>query len=230
VSDPGQNPYARPAATPVAPPPGEPTVSVAAYARVLRVAPAVAGIYAFWIGVVDSVRFGYGLRRFGGIEYVPRVIALSMTRSDGARASFVAACFTLVVVLHRASARNPAVSVRERSPHRVGAAVAAGMLPATLLGLLGGAVGLTVFYSQPFGAIASAFRTVVVALDIVHGLLEAALQVVLAMLFAFWPLRRIGLWRRGLPLKLLVTYFVVLAAGTATSVVGGLADVGTGLP
>lgn len=44
---------------------------------------AIVAVTSMFIGMVMCVQFAYGLKRFGGIEYIPRVIVLSFLRELG---------------------------------------------------------------------------------------------------------------------------------------------------
>lgn len=41
---------------------------------------AIVAVTSIFIGMVMTIQFAFGLRRFGGIEYIPRVVVLSFTR------------------------------------------------------------------------------------------------------------------------------------------------------
>jgi phospholipid/cholesterol/gamma-HCH transport system permease protein len=43
----------------------------------------IVAVTSIFIGMVMTIQFAYGLRRFGGIEYIPRVIVLSFLRELG---------------------------------------------------------------------------------------------------------------------------------------------------
>ena len=69
-------------------------------ARSMLVAGAVALIGLLTFGPVTIVQFAFGLQRFGGVEYVPRVVGLGVLRFDGASATAMATCFLLTGFLH----------------------------------------------------------------------------------------------------------------------------------
>jgi uncharacterized NAD(P)/FAD-binding protein YdhS len=50
-----------------------------------------------------TLQFSYGLRRFGGLEYVPRIIVLSAVRELGPQSALFVTCGAAVIVVHRAS-------------------------------------------------------------------------------------------------------------------------------
>jgi phospholipid/cholesterol/gamma-HCH transport system permease protein len=43
----------------------------------------IVAVTSIFIGMVMTIQFAYGLQRFGGVEYIPRVIALSFLRELG---------------------------------------------------------------------------------------------------------------------------------------------------
>ena len=43
----------------------------------------IVAVTSVFIGMVMTVQFAFGLRRFGGVEYIPRVIVLSFLRELG---------------------------------------------------------------------------------------------------------------------------------------------------
>src|SRR6476469_7514547 len=43
----------------------------------------IVAVTSIFIGMVMTIQFAWGLRRFGGIEYIPRVIVLSFVRELG---------------------------------------------------------------------------------------------------------------------------------------------------
>jgi phospholipid/cholesterol/gamma-HCH transport system permease protein len=44
---------------------------------------AIVAVTSIFIGMVMTIQFAWGLRRFGGLEYIPRVVALSFVRELG---------------------------------------------------------------------------------------------------------------------------------------------------
>src|SRR5260370_40354345 len=43
----------------------------------------IVAVTSIFIGMVMTIQFAFGLQRFGGIEYIPRVIVLSFLRELG---------------------------------------------------------------------------------------------------------------------------------------------------
>lgn len=78
------NPYTTPQA-PIAGPAGRDLEGSALRARFLRLALALGAAFGFVVGGVQTFQSAFGLERFGGLEYVPRVVALSLVRGAARR-------------------------------------------------------------------------------------------------------------------------------------------------
>jgi ABC-type transporter Mla maintaining outer membrane lipid asymmetry permease subunit MlaE len=118
--------------------------------NILRVSAVCVVVGSIGVGAGSVFQVGFGLRKFGGEEYIPAVFALSTVRVFGARIAFGALCI------------GAAVSVRE-SFARLGLwlalATPCATLVATALTLLSGCVAFGVGFAQagPFWSAAWAF-------------------------------------------------------------------------
>ncbi|HEY8089607.1 MAG TPA: hypothetical protein VIF09_17225 [Polyangiaceae bacterium] len=80
--------------------------------------------YGVVAGVATTVQLDFGLRRYGGLEYTPRVVGLSSVRGWGPWGAALVPAVTAVVVLHRAGKRSVSpVAIDPRLPLFAGAAV-----------------------------------------------------------------------------------------------------------
>lgn len=68
--------------------------------RCLRAFAAWAGVLAIISGATVTAQAGFGLEKFDGLEYVPRVSALSVVRELGPGAATAAVLFALVTWAH----------------------------------------------------------------------------------------------------------------------------------
>jgi hypothetical protein len=148
--------------------------------RVLAWSLVLGAAYGLVAGTATSVQSSFGLQRFGGAEYVPRVIGLSAVRGWGLWGAALVPALTAVVVLHRAGRRGAEVPVVDRHlPFFVGAAalllypivvttgcfaafLVGGMTRAFLPALTDGLRGEDFAY----GATASALHAVVLAMGV----------------------------------------------------------------
>lgn len=108
-----RDPYIAPSACSVVP--GTASLS---YAKVAGYALLVSLMASHFVGGLLAFQFAYGLRRFGGQEYVPRVILLSALRMVAASWAFGVTCLTAVILAHRAmrSTGSP-VAIDGRARH-----------------------------------------------------------------------------------------------------------------
>jgi hypothetical protein len=107
----GHNPYAPPSVGPAAR-----SGTVERFGpKVLTWSLVVGAPYGLVAGIATCNQASHGLQHFGGIGYVPRVLAISALRAWGVWGAALAPATTTVVVLHRAGARGgelPAVDHR----------------------------------------------------------------------------------------------------------------------
>ena len=68
--------------------------------RLLFMQGAIAVALSVLVGAATTVQFSFGLAKFGGLEYLPRVLVLSMSRVFGTGVSASASLFALLVWTH----------------------------------------------------------------------------------------------------------------------------------
>ena len=91
--------------------------------RVLAWSLVLGAAYGLVAGAASNLQFAFGLRAFGGAEYVPRVVGLSAVRNWGPWGAALIPALTAVVVLHRGASRADESAIEPRFPLFVGAAV-----------------------------------------------------------------------------------------------------------
>jgi hypothetical protein len=212
-----QNPYMPPSVGP-----DTPRSSVVRLGpRVFKWSLAAGVVYGLLAGVATCVQSDFGLRRFGGLEYVPRVITLDALRGWGVWGGVFAPAVTTVVVMHRAgthSAERP--SVDPRLSFFVAAAV---LIVYPIVASVGWLVAIPIWCSDSGDTVRTfvgASREAALVPDIVHGLVATMINaVVLAIgVRVTWP----GLLSRRWPLvpKLLVTWVALTGVSFAHGVWG----------
>ncbi len=168
--------------------------------------------FGVFLGVAQTVEFGWGLRRFGGMEYVPRVVALTTVRALGAGAAMLVTVVTAAVTLHRAGRARPGETVaRDRRLAWLAAATLATFVVVASLAIAGGAVTSGAFFGLgPRAYVREGVDTLLMS-DVAHGAALAAVDALVATGFIAW----VGPWMhrspRALVLKLLVAYLAVQA-------------------
>ncbi len=120
---------------------------------------------AVLVGAAAVVQFGTGLRRFGGEEFIPRVVTLSAVRETGARIAIAATCIGVAVAV-------PTDGTRTRPLVAVGIPTAA--LITTALMVISGVLTATVGYQVPPSLWWDAIRSLELE-DFVAGIGRAAL-------------------------------------------------------
>jgi phospholipid/cholesterol/gamma-HCH transport system permease protein len=212
------NPYEGPAApVPAGAVARAPWRAVALYAPLVNVAGSLVA------GAASSIQFAYGLTRFGGIDYVPRVIALSALREYAPSGAFGLTCFTAVTVVHRASRSAP--GPLETDGWRIlilGWSIVL-LYPVNVACIVLGATGVgSWFYALPAASFVAWSRESAYASDVAAGAFKTAVYGVIAMLLLPRALSIVSASRRGLALKLVlswlamqVIYVVVDASTTA---------------
>lgn len=128
-------------------------------------------------GVAGALEAGFGLQKFGGLEYVPRILALETLRVTAPRLAAISACFASVAWAHR---RGPGASAgtwrfRLWLPFAF-VPIATPLAMVVALVASGGAMRVVFgLSSATFGA---ALLETASAADVAHGLLTAALHAV----------------------------------------------------
>jgi hypothetical protein len=188
--------------------------AAAPWQAIARYAPLVSVAGSLLVGVVSAFQFAYGLTRFGGVDYVPRVIALSALRVEAGSAAFGLTCFTAVTVVHRASRKAPVEAAVDgwRIPF-LGLLILV-LYPVNVACIVLGAVGVASwFYELPAAKfVASAWQTAWPS-DLAAGVIKTAVYSVIAMLLLPRALTVLSASRRGLALKLFLSWLALQAIG-----------------
>lgn len=198
--------YVPPAAEVPAPPSTPPAV----YGRIARYALVVNPIASAVAGAASAIQFAYGLSRFGGVEYVPRVVVLTALREQGGAEAFAWTCFVGVILVHRASRSEvPRAPLERRGAWRIGAAIAL-LHPICVAALVAaGAVALRLFYGVPLATFAAELTGAIVPGDVVVGALKSLVDAAIAVLLLPVALRWVAASRRGLVPKLVLAWLAV---------------------
>jgi hypothetical protein len=210
-SPPSFDPYAPPTA-----PPRDPPAAPAGFdpwPAIARRAPIVCAAWALGTGVILVLQAAFPLRRFGGLEYVARFVALAALRATGPAIAFSISCLTAVVLVHRAtrgvSASAPVV-IPARRAYLVGGAIALAYPICEAGILLGALAALTLGYGRPAAEVLGAYRDSPLA-DLGAGWAATLIDAVLATLLLPRALTIVASSRWHLLAKLVVAW-VVLAA------------------
>jgi hypothetical protein len=172
------NPYVAPSTGPAGADPSPGSV-LHCGRRVLAWSLLLGTAYGLVAGAATSLQFTYGLSRFGGAEYIPRVIGLSAVRGWGPWGAALVPALTAVVVLHRAGKRSTEVpAIDPRLPLFVAAAVLL-LYPIVVLAGCGSAL---VVWCAGFGGEARGFAATlidgVLGVDVTHGALASVIDAV----------------------------------------------------
>jgi phospholipid/cholesterol/gamma-HCH transport system permease protein len=179
-------------------------------ARILRLALVIGAAFGIGIGCVEAIQFGFGLQRFGGLEYVPRVVVLSLVRADGPAIALSAVCYAALFVFHRSRADVPAAAAARA---RTGLFVAGGVLVvsplATVLGTMASALTLAAVYGHGVAAFAASVRETLLWSDVVAGIVLTAAYAAAAGLFVPRLAPRLGRAKLHFALKLVIVSVVL---------------------
>ncbi len=179
-------------------------------------------LLAFALGVLGGgvlvAQFSFGLRRFGGLEYVPRVVVLAATRALAGGPAALAAGLVAVRALHRAGPRN------ERALPGAWAFVATltAAIP-SYVGLLTGAIGTSVAFGIAVALYPEAMRTGVELGDALVGVAHVLVDACVVAGVVHFGRRA---WRSpawSLTGKWVVAFLVLRIASTLASTLASLA-------
>ncbi len=191
----------------------------AAVSRPVVVTAIVSVILVVIAGVAMVCQAWFGLRRFGGFEYIPRMVWLEIARAWGAGGAALAASFQVTALQHADSRL-----LRNRYRFAMLAAVAVPVLYTPVCAL---ALGSSMIVAKAFlGLPPRSFFEVLEKGDVLHG---AFLAVVFGCVPAVWSLFGTRLTRsrhRRLAFKLFVTWLAMLGVSFLVGVTIGLGDAG----
>jgi hypothetical protein len=209
------NPYAPPG-TPGVVRTGEPGTTVAPYRRVAAMSLLLGAGFGVFLGTAQTLQFGTGLTRFGGLTYVPRVVVLTTVRALGAGAAMLVTSVSTAIVLHQIGRVTPGVTVaRDRRTLWLGAATVATFVVVCAFAALAAALTSAVAFSTGVTAfLGEGWRTLTLR-DLVHGAALAAVDAVIVAVLL--PL--VSGWMTAPKRSLLMKLFVAYATVQATTIV-----------
>lgn len=206
------NPYVPPNAESEIPPVTAPRASSVI---LLAVALGVLG------GGVLVAQLSFGLRRFGGLEYVPRAVVLAATRALAAGPAALAAALVAVRALHRSGPRDA------RTPSAAWAFVAT--VTATIpsyVGLVTGAIGMSIAFGIPAALYPEGLRTGVELSDALVGVLHAIVGACVVAGVVHFGRRAWHSAAWSLAGKWVVVFLILGIASTVVSTLASLATKG----
>jgi ABC-type transporter Mla maintaining outer membrane lipid asymmetry permease subunit MlaE len=196
-------------------PPGDAALSP--YGRVARYSVLVNAVASVVAGVAMTCEFAFGLQRFGGLEYVPRVILLSALRSLGLWAALDWTSLIAVIVVDRASRSAPRpLRLDKRRAWLLGVTVVALYPFDVACQLLSAMAVLKWGYEISFVAFISSARAALFWSDALYGAIQAGACGTLAMLVLPSLLQWVAGSPRSLWVKLPLTW--ALSSGAFTGV------------
>lgn len=225
-ADAKDNPYAPPA-TLEATPPDDAASALVPYRRIAVLGQVVGALLGGFLGVMQTVQYGFGLSRFGGLAYVPRVVALSTVRALGSGAALLVMAVASAIVLHRAGRLLPALGiVIARDPRALwlAAGTAASFVVVCAVTLVASATTAAVLYSVRVSAFVAEGWDGVTRGDLGRGAalaaVDGALCTAIVPLAAGW----LASPKRGLVLKVFVAYAAVQVTTVLEQTVLSLLD------
>ena len=178
--------------------------------------------YGWFVGAIQCVQFDFGLRRFGGYEYVPGIIGLSAVRAWGPLGASMVSALTAVVVLHRAGRRfTTAPRIDPRLPLFVGAGALLSSPIVASTGCLGAFVVLRAESGGTAPAFATAITDTLLAVDLVHGACASLIGAFLVAIGLRWAAPLLLRSRWWLLPKLFVAWLGLQGLAYANGYAGG---------
>ena len=162
------------------------------------------------VGIIETVESAHGLRKFGGLEYIARVVALSAVRETGGGAVFAAALIAWLAWSHRmdpditrANFRRVALRVTLVAPVAYPLAVALAMTSSFSV-----AAGV---YGIPWQQSVSSYRAIIEWSDWANGAVMAVCSLAALVVLSFFAMPRLSSLAWSLPRKILVALAVFAA-------------------
>jgi ABC-type transporter Mla maintaining outer membrane lipid asymmetry permease subunit MlaE len=186
------------------------------YARALLWCHPVAALMGAVVGAIQFWQNVFWLRRFGGEEYIPRVIVLSALRSTGPEIATIATISAWIFLVHRGGSRTFDTGVPRSGALGVGALLSFPLASAGVA--LGGLMASLASSGGSACAYVEQVRAVIVWADAAHGLLVSTL--LSALLAVCMP--RLNAWfasRTKLIVKLVLAGIATHAASSVASLV-----------
>jgi hypothetical protein len=174
----------------------------------LLVATGVSGALLLLASGGTVVSFWYSLRRFGASEFALRAAGLAICRELAASHALLVVCLHLTGVFQV----SPPLARRRT------ALIAAATVPLAYLIVAAIEGSFATVVARVLGIESAMFDLVTIA-DAGRGLVLALALAPFAALFVFLGIPRLVAWKRGLGMRLLVTWLAVLAVTTTMSTI-----------
>jgi hypothetical protein len=179
---------------------------------------ATAAGYALLVGFVFALEKGEAFEQFSALKLLARVAEVAFLRAFGPGIALMATGLATTVVFHRWGRRRNGGEfiLHVRDAWLVGAAVPGAFVLAVPFGLLGAAIACAAHGEHP-SEYASTLREHWIWLDAAFGASLAAIYGLLLAAIAPFAAGRIAAGKRGLALKVLVTWVVLQIAALVAS-------------
>jgi|SRR6478752_108284 len=177
--------------------------------RLLYLQGLFATAFSILLGVVITVQFGFGLAKFGGLEYAPRALALSVVRSLGGGVSVAASLYALLVWTHRLDPSAVRPHLLQAAPSAIGLVLLTTPI-AIGLALASGYLTSHWAYGVPWNLILAS-RSILTGSDVAAAGLILAETLVLTSALTWFALPFMCSRRWPLVRKLGATYATLLA-------------------
>jgi hypothetical protein len=213
LGDASRNPYAPPGSHAAAPVEG---ATVAPYRRVATISVVLGAGFGVFLGVAQTLQFGAGLSRFGGMTYVPRVVVLTTVRALGAGAAMLVTCVSATIALHQSGRRASGVAmVRDARVLWLTAGGAATFAMVCAFTTLAGALTAVSVFGASMRSFLGEGLSTLTRRDVEHGAVLAAINTCIVTVFVPVASRWLTSERRSLILKLVLAYATVQATAFA---------------
>lgn len=179
--------------------------SHASYARFFRAFALLLVAGATVSSLAATLEVGWGLRGFGGLEYLPRVVALSATREYAPGVAFATALVAWLVQTH---AWDEAATRSRFRPlaWRASLGSVLGYFPCLAV-MLGVGIGLSSYlYSIELHQFVEAARKTVFVSDVLDGVSSTFLQIAPLLVIGYFAMPRLAAsgWRLGAKIAVLL--------------------------
>ena len=123
-------------------------------------------------GIATTLQAGYALQVFGGVEYIPRILALSIPRVSAPHVAAMSACFALVAWAHRSGPGGTLGTWRARLCLPLAIVPVAALPAAVLTFIVSFGTAVTIF-GLTRATFAAGVLQAASASDVAHGLTKA---------------------------------------------------------
>lgn len=154
--------------------------------RLLSLQSLIATTFSVVVGIINTAQFSFGLAKFGGLEYAPRVLILSVVRVMGPGVSTAAALYALVVWTHELDPSAIRLQLRRSAPWTIGLILLIDPL-ATIVAIASGNLISHWVYGVPWDLIRSSHRILTLH-DVTAAGLALVESTVLTCVFCWFAL------------------------------------------